>query len=85
MPCVVVRLEGLLDEQWAVWLGGFTLTHCEGSETLLAGEVQDQAALFGLLAKLRDLGVKLIAVNFETLAGEQEAECSQDASKDTPS
>ena len=81
MPRVVVRLEGLLDEQWAAWLGGFSLAHCENGETLLAGEVQDQAALYGLLAKLRDLGVKLVAVNFESLAGAQEEECSQDESE----
>jgi hypothetical protein len=88
MPRVEVRLEGLLDEQWADWLEGFSLTHCVthglapgGGETLLAGEVQDQAALYGLLAKLRDLGVKLLAVNFESLAGAQEVECSQDESE----
>jgi hypothetical protein len=85
MPHVEVRLEGLLDEQWAEWLEGFSLTHCISSggerQTLLAGEVQDQAALYGLLAKLRDLGVKLVAVNFASLAGAQEEECSQDESE----
>lgn len=84
MPRVEVRLEGLLDEQWAEWFSGFRLTHCEDNKTLLAGEVQDQAALYGLLGKLRDLGVKLIAVNFEALAGEQDVECSQDPSEVTP-
>lgn len=86
MPHVEVRLEGLLDERWGEWLEGFILTHCltpGGGETLLTGEVQDQAALYGLLAKLRDLGVKLVAVNFESLAGAQEEECSQDESEET--
>lgn len=86
MPHVEVRLEGLLDEQWAEWLEGFSLTHCitngltpgGGGVTLLAGEVRDQAALYGLLAKLRDLGVKLLAVSFDRLAEAQEEECSQD-------
>jgi hypothetical protein len=46
------------------WLGGFTITHTEDDQTLLTGTVQDQAALYGLMAKLRDLGVKLESVNY---------------------
>ena len=63
MQQVGIRIEGHLDQSWADWLDGFTLAHTEEGETILTGEVKDQAALYGLIAKLRDLGVKLISVN----------------------
>lgn len=63
MQHVEIRVEGHLDKDWAEWLEGFTLIHAEGSETLLMGTVEDQAALYGLIARLRDLGVKLVSVN----------------------
>jgi len=62
MQRVEIRIEGHLDQTWADWLDGFTLTHTEGGETVLTGKVKDQAALYGLIAKLRDLGVKLLSV-----------------------
>ena len=65
MQRVEIRVEGHLDQTWAEWLDGFTLAHTEGDETILAGDVKDQAALYGLIAKLRDLGVKLISINSE--------------------
>ena len=64
MQRVEIRLKSHLDENWIDWLDGFTLTHTEQDETVLTGMVKDQAALYGLMAKLRDLGVRLIAVNF---------------------
>ena len=63
MQRVVIRVEGHLDQTWAVWLDGFNLAHTEQDETILTGKVKDQAALYGLIAKLRDLGAKLISVN----------------------
>lgn len=57
-----IRVEGHIDPAWADWLDGFALVHSEQGETILTGEVQDQAALYGLIAKLRDLGVKLISI-----------------------
>ena len=62
MQQVEIRVEGHLDPTWANWLDGFTITHIEQAETILAGNVKDQAALYGLIAKLRDLGVKLVSV-----------------------
>lgn len=64
MQPVEIRVKGHLDEKWAEWLDGFTLTHVEPEETVLTGMVQDQAALYGLIAKMRDLGVNLITVSF---------------------
>jgi hypothetical protein len=61
-PGYEVRLEGHLDDHWATWFGGLTLTHQEDGTTTLCGAVVDQAELHGLLAKVRDLGVTLISV-----------------------
>jgi len=57
-----IRLQGHLDEQWAAWFGGLTLTLEANGDTLLTGPVVDQAALHGLLRKVRDLGLPLLAV-----------------------
>lgn len=58
-----IRLKGRLDSSWADWLGGMSLTHASDGTTVVAGPVADQAALHGLLQKLRDIGVTLISVN----------------------
>jgi hypothetical protein len=58
-----IRIKGHLDDQWADWFGGLTLTLKEDGDTLLTGMVADQAALHGLLKKVRDLGIPLISVN----------------------
>ncbi len=56
-----IRIEGHLDDRWAAWFAGLTLTREDG-DTLLTGPVVDQAALYGLLRKVRDLGMPLISV-----------------------
>jgi hypothetical protein len=56
-----VRVKGHLGAEWAEWLGGLTLTLDEG-DTLLTGPSLDQAALHGLLKKVRDAGLTLISV-----------------------
>lgn len=58
-----IRLQGHLGPQWTAWFGGLTLTLTENGETLLTGPVVDQAALYGLLRKVRDLGLPLLSVN----------------------
>jgi hypothetical protein len=57
-----IRLKGRLDPRWADWFDGLRLTHEGDGTTLLRGPVVDQAALHGLLRKVRDLGLPLIAV-----------------------
>lgn len=57
-----IRLRGHLSHQWADWFGGLTVELTGDGETLLTGPVADQAALHGLLKKIRDLGMPLISV-----------------------
>jgi hypothetical protein len=58
-----IRVEGHLDTRWAAWFDGLTLTHGSDGTTTIHGPVADQAALHGLLQKIRDLGLPLISVN----------------------
>ena len=58
-----IRLKGHLDDLWADWFGGLTITLEENGDTLLTGPVVDQAALFGLLKKVRDVGIPLISIH----------------------
>ena len=58
-----IRIKGHLGSRWADWFEGLTITLEENGDTLLAGPVVDQAALHGLLRKVRDLGMPLISVN----------------------
>ncbi len=70
MQRVEIKAKGQLDQDWVTWLEGFTLTYTDQDETLLTGTVKDQAALYGLIAKLRDLGVILLAVNISAPGAE---------------
>ena len=58
-----IRIKGHLGDDWTDWFGGMTITLEENGDTLLTGPVPDQAALFGLLRRVRDLGMQLISVN----------------------
>jgi hypothetical protein len=58
-----IRLKGHLGSQWTDWFEGLTITLEDNDDTLLTGPVTDQAALYGLLKKVRDLGMPLLSVN----------------------
>ena len=58
-----IRIKGQLDRKWIDWFGDVTITLEENSDTLLTCPVVDQAALHGLLKKVRDLGMPLLSVN----------------------
>ncbi len=57
-----IRIKGHLDSEWTDWFEGLTITLDEDGNTLLSGPVADQAALHGLLKKVRDLGMPLLSV-----------------------
>ncbi len=63
MQHIQIRLKGQIDKRWSEWFDNLTVTHTDQDETMLTGTVPDQAALYGLIAKLRDLGLPLSAVN----------------------
>jgi len=63
LQCYEIRLKGHLDDQWAEWFEGLTITLEEDGNTLLTGPLVDQAALHGLLKKVRDLGLPLVSVS----------------------
>lgn len=58
-----IKIKGYLDSEWSDWFEGLAVMQTEGGDTLLTGPVVDDAALHGLLKKVRDLGMPLISVN----------------------
>lgn len=59
---VTILIRGRIDEDWTHWFEGLRVEQQEDGTTLLTGEVTDQSALYGLLAKLRDLGLELLSI-----------------------
>jgi hypothetical protein len=69
--CEVV-VKGQLDSDWSGWFEGLTITHNDRDESLFSGRIRDQAAFYGLLAKVRDMGLTLVSVKYT--AGESPKE-----------
>jgi hypothetical protein len=58
-----IRIKGHLDPSWSEWFEGLSIIHEDSGDTALAGDLVDQAALHGVLRKIRDLGIALVSVN----------------------
>jgi len=59
---IEIRMKGCLDPNWAEWFEGLEMSRAVPGETIMMGEVVDQAALYGLLGKLRDLSVQILSI-----------------------
>lgn len=67
-----IRVKGKIDEHWSAWFEGFEVTYQGEQESVLTGTVRDQSELYGLLSRLRDLGLSLVSVETsEMLEGEE--------------
>ena len=64
MQQVEIRIKGHIDRDWSDWISGSSVVHTDQGETALSGLVRDQAALYGLLSRLSDLGLQLSSVTF---------------------
>lgn len=62
MQSIEIRVKGKIDPNWSEWLEDLEIIHEGEEQTLITGQVVDQATLYGILKKLRDLGLKLILV-----------------------
>jgi hypothetical protein len=67
MKVFEIRVKGHLDQHWSAWFDGFAISYDAEDNTLLRGPLIDEAALYGVLIKVRDLGVPLLAVNRVTV------------------
>ncbi len=67
MHRVEIRLQGILSLEWSDWLEGLQITHTREGDTMIRGQVCDQAAFYGVIAKVRDLGIKLISASFDEI------------------
>ena len=62
MQDVEIIIKGRIDSHWSEWLGGLEIAHIKQDRTQLSGSIIDQAALYGILIKLRDLDLNLVSV-----------------------
>jgi|WetSurMetagenome_2_1015567.scaffolds.fasta_scaffold13387_4 hypothetical protein len=61
MQSVEIRVKGQIDQGWSEWIGGLAINYTEQGDTVLTGQVRDQAALHGILAKLSNVGMQLLS------------------------
>ena len=81
MPQVEIQVKGHIGESWSEWLDGLAISHLASGDTLLTGPITDQAALYGLVGKLRDIGLPLLSIH---LLGNNELTLSPAASDPGP-
>lgn len=79
--CEIV-VKSHLDVDWSEWFEGLTIAHNDKGETILSGQIRDQVALYGIIAKVRDMGLSLISVKFTAGESTQESSKEINASED---
>ncbi len=67
MQQVEIRIKGQIKKGWSEWFGGLTIRYSEGNESILTGLVPDEAALYGIISRLRDLGLQLTSLRSEEI------------------
>ena len=70
MQRIEIHIKGQINEKWSEWFDGLTVSHPDLDLTLLSGLVADPASLYGIIARLRDLGLQLTSVNSEEIVNE---------------
>ena len=65
MQDVEIVIKGQIDKHWSDWLGGLQISHIGQEQSQLSGSIADQAALYGILTKLRDLDMELVSLNLK--------------------
>jgi hypothetical protein len=72
LPIYQIRIAGLLDHSWSDWFDELTITYTADDNTILTGSLPDQAALHGVLNKIRDLGLTLLSVSVDTAVADDD-------------
>ena len=72
MNCYEIRVQGRLDQRWSEWFDGLTITYDADDNTVLRGPLVDEAALHGVLIKVRDLALPLLAVQRVEVPGDEQ-------------
>jgi hypothetical protein len=62
MQQIEIRVKGQVDEHWSEWFEGLKITHTEAGESVLSGVLSDESAVYGLITKIRDLGLHMVSV-----------------------
>ena len=76
MAVYEIRVKGHLDRHWSEWFDGLAIANLENGDAILSGEIVDQSALHGVLNKVRDLGLPLVAVRSSGPVGQDSARIS---------
>ena len=70
MQQIEIHVKGEISEKWSEWFGGLTISHFGPDETILSGIVADQSALYGIISRLRDLGMYLCSMSSKEILEE---------------
>ena len=67
MQQIEIHIKGSINKQWSDWFGGLAISQSGPDETILTGSIPDQAALYGIISRLRDLGLELTSVSSQKI------------------